>query len=122
MRLCPHHTRDLEWRDCTKRFLGCQINLARLNAKPQGYGKPPRVPVEIPTDIQAMSVSKQRKLQLAWSRLGKCVYDGADKDPNSATYCTYHMVYQRERQRTPKRKRRNFNAASYQSEFRQFEE
>lgn len=121
MRLCPHHTTNLEWKACTKRFIGCQVKLALTKAKPQAFGKPLRITVEIPPDIQALNVSKQRKLQLAWSRLGKCVYDGTDKDPNSGTYCTYHMIYQRERQRTPKTTRRNFNAASYQSEFKQAE-
>lgn len=114
MTLCPHHKRDLSWAACSADFTGCQVVTAR------GLTSNRRAPVLIPDDIAALAVSRQRKIQLAWRRLGLCITCGRPRDSNSSTYCINHAVIQREIQRKRRSagsKIRYYNAASYRSEF-----
>lgn len=116
MTLCPHHKHDISWAGCSADFTGCQVVAVRAKQSP---GKRQKT-VDIPDDIATLAVSRQRKIQLAWERLGLCRICGRPRDSNSATYCTGHAIKQREGQRkrrSPGSKVRYFGAASYRSEF-----
>jgi len=114
MNLCPHHDGNLRWRQCTPGFTGCEVAAAREIAKQHGGFLRK---IEIPADVATMDLSRQRKLQIAWKRLGLCIQCGRERDPNSSNYCTRDMIASRERQRARLGcQRRNKGAKSYSGE------
>ena len=115
LKLCPHHTKDIAWSKCTRDFKGCEYEKIRTRG---GNRR-----VVIPPDIDARTdISRQRKIQLTWTRQGLCVTCGREKDPNNSTYCTDHAIYHRERQRKRNAaKIRYIAAGSYVSEFARIE-
>ena len=89
---------------------------------PKGKRGKPRN-IKIPADLEARPISRQRKLQIALRRLGRCIVCGADALPSMRTsdghgaFCLVHQVANREYERTKVHaKRRNTGAMSYRLE------
>lgn len=116
MKLCDHHKENPKWFQCTPGFIGCEVAILRAGANAKRRGRPRSV--AIPEDIEALSVSKQYKLQLAWQRMGLCRSCGREPiDEASANYCTYHHKLRREAQRRKHGSmRRNLGCVSYTTE------
>lgn len=114
LRLCPNHRRSLSWEACTPGTTKCDIEAARDLNREGLIGNHGQT-VVIPPDILALPVSRTRKLQMTYRRLGLCIHCG---DPRySKTYCLKHHIQIRERARTRhKATRRYLGAKSYKNE------
>lgn len=53
----------------------------------------------IPQDIELLPISRQRKLQMLWRRLGRCSTCGQVREEGLKEYCLRHSVIQNEAQR-----------------------
>lgn len=110
--LCPQHQIMLSWGACTPWFRGCQY-AELLKPLLETQEDTPGRPIKIPEDIEALPVSRQRKIQMVWQRDGRCITCGRLRK-DSAQYCPKHRAMVRERQRARNgNTRRNWGAASY---------
>lgn len=91
-----------------------EVELPTRQAVSLEAGSGARVRYPIPPEIQALNVTRQRKLQLSWKLAGVCVRCGGTKADGSKSYCLSHLIKARERSRgIQKSTRRNYKAISY---------
>lgn len=106
--LCPAHSKSLKFPKCTRGFKDCEI--ARARTAKDGKPGPPRT-IIIPDDIQQMNVSRQRKIQVAYVRMGLCSKCGEPLDVNGGSLCLAHKVQYRESQRVRLGYRKRYKGA-----------
>lgn len=113
--LCPCHLKSLDFARCTPGTLFCAVDYVREMKRRGDISRPARL--VIPDDIAALPLSRQRKTQLAWKRLGRCMKCGSERAEGNESYCLFHTVQARERQRKKQGSTfRKLEARSYKAE------